>query len=324
MTQPQTKPVQSLSASAPKKLSATLATPKAQIAIKTALGDPNAARKFCAALCAAASQNPELHTCDHMTVIAAALVGTALKLSPSPTFGQFYMVPFWDNKRKRRAATFILGYKGYIQLALRSGHYRRLNVIAVKEGELVRWDPFTEDVQLSLIEDEDQRDATPTAGYVAMFEYMNGFRKTIYWTRAKMMLHADRYSKAFNVADYDRILRGEIPEDEMWRYSSFWYKDFDGMAKKTMLRQLIGKWGVMSVDMETAFSRDNTFSDAYDGEIGGYGPDSTDTASEPIQSAPEDGAPADAPQEAEAAPEEAPAAGQAAPDAPADELEDVL
>ena len=285
LTQTTTRPVQALTASAPQKLSATLATPKAQVAIKTALGDPDAARKFCAALLAAASQNPELHTCDHNTVIAAALVGTSLKLSPSPTIGQFYMVPFYDNKRKRRAATFILGYKGYIQLALRSGHYRRLNVLAVKDGELVSWDPFNEEIRLSLIEDEDVRAETPTVGYVAMFEYMNGFRKTIYWTKTKMLLHADRYSKAFSAADYERIVRGEVPEDEMWKYSSFWYKDFDGMGMKTMLRQLIGKWGVMSVDMETAFSRDNTFADAYDGEIGGYGPDSNDPSSEPDETA---------------------------------------
>lgn len=91
-----------------------------------------------------------------------------------------------------------------------------------------------------------------------MLEYLNGFRKTLYWSKNKMLLHADKYSKAFNKEDYQKLLDGKIAEKDMWKYSSFWYKDFDGMAYKTMLRQIISKWGIMSVDfnMQKALEAD--------------------------------------------------------------------
>lgn len=78
----------------------------------------------------------------------------------------------------------------------------------------------------------------------------------MYWTADQMMAHADKYSQAFSAAAYKKLLNGEIPQDELWKYSSFWYKDFDGMAKKTMLRQLISKWGIMTAEMTTAYERD--------------------------------------------------------------------
>ena len=93
-------------------------------------------------------------------------------------------------------------------------------------------------------------------GYIAHFEYINGFEKTLYWTADQMMAHADKYSPAFSAKEYQKLLNGEIPQEDMWKYSSFWYKDFDGMAKKTMLRQLISKWGIMTVEMTTAYERD--------------------------------------------------------------------
>ena len=89
-----------------------------------------------------------------------------------------------------------------------------------------------------------------------MFEYANGFRKAMYWSKKKMLAHADRYSQAFNKESYKKILEGKIPQEDMWKYSSFWYKDFDGMAFKTMLRQLISKWGIMSIDMQRAYDND--------------------------------------------------------------------
>ena len=89
-----------------------------------------------------------------------------------------------------------------------------------------------------------------------MFEYMNGFRKTMYWSKKKMLSHADKYSMAFNAQSYKKLLDGQIPQKDLWKYSSFWYKDFDGMAYKTMLRQLISKWGIMSIEMQTAMEKD--------------------------------------------------------------------
>ena len=97
-------------------------------------------------------------------------------------------------------------------------------------------------------------------GYYAMFEYENGFRKTLYWSKKKMLAHAEKYSQAFKRNGGEKSLelleQGKIPEKEMWKYSSFWFKDFDGMAMKTMLRQLISKWGIMSIDLQTAVDKD--------------------------------------------------------------------
>lgn len=212
--------------------------------------------RFISAVVSAVSVNPQLSECDHATILSAALLGESLKLSPSPQLGQYYMVPFNDKKRGAKVAQFQLGYKGYIQLAIRSGQYKKLNVLAIKEGELVRFDPLNEEIEVSLIEDENKREQAATIGYYAMFEYVNGFRKAMYWSREKMMAHADRYSMAFNADRYRDLIAGKIQQSEMWKYSSFWYKDFDGMAYKTMLRQLISKWGVMSIDLQTAINRD--------------------------------------------------------------------
>jgi recombination protein RecT len=216
----------------------------------------DAGPRFISSIVSAVSVNPALAACDHGTILSAALLGESLKLSPSPQLGQYYMVPFNDRKNGRTVATFQLGYKGYIQLAIRSGQYKKLNVLAIKDGELIRFDPLNEEIEVSLIQDEVQREAAKTIGYYAMFEYTNGFRKAMYWSVEKMMAHADKYSKAFSAKKYIDLLDGKIPESEMWKYSSFWYKDFDGMAYKTMLRQLISKWGIMSIDMQKAYTGD--------------------------------------------------------------------
>lgn len=103
---------------------------------------------------------------------------------------------------------------------------------------------------------QDIREEAETIGYYAMFEYENGFRKTLYWSKKKMQAHADKYSSAYSLKIAGDIAQGKIPEKDMWKYSSFWYKDFDAMAMKTMLRQLISKWGIMSIDMQNAFDKD--------------------------------------------------------------------
>ena len=212
--------------------------------------------RFISSVVSAVSVNPMLAQCDYGTILSAALLGESLKLSPSPQLGQYYMVPFKDKKRGTTVAQFQLGYKGYIQMAIRSGQYKKLNVLAIKKGELVRYDPLNEEIEVNLIEDENQREMTATVGYYAMFELVNGYRKTMYWSVEKMMAHADKYSMAFSAAKYQDLKDGKIPQSEMWKYSSFWYKDFDGMAYKTMLRQLISKWGVMSIDLQTALNKD--------------------------------------------------------------------
>lgn len=223
--------------------------------INKVVGGKNGTR-FVSSIVSAVQTTPALQECTNPSILSAALLGEALNLSPSPQLGQFYMVPFKNKKKGVTEAQFQLGYKGYIQLAIRSGYYRKLNVIAIKEGEPIRYNPLEEEIEVSLIEDDIEREETPTAGYYAMFEYENGFKKSMYWSKKKMLAHADKYSAAFSAKSLELLEAGKIPDSEKWKYSSFWYKDFDGMAMKTMLRQLISKWGIMSIDLQTAIDKD--------------------------------------------------------------------
>jgi recombination protein RecT len=226
-------------------------------------------QRFISAVVSAVQTNPGLQECTNQSILSAALLGESLKLSPSPQLGQYYMVPFNDRERGK-VAQFQLGYKGYIQLAIRSGQYKKLNVLAIKDGELIKFDPLNEEIEVRLIEDEEAREAAEAIGYYAMFEYTNGFRKAIYWSKKKMLAHADKYSQAFSAnggtvktrygektkVSYSDYVAGNFDPKDAWMYSSFWYKDFDGMAYKTMLRQLISKWGIMSIDMASAIDAD--------------------------------------------------------------------
>ena len=242
-------------AAKPQTFSAFLTSDAIKNRVNSMVGGKDGQR-FITSIISAVSTNPALSECDHSTILSAAMLGESLKLSPSPQLGQYYMVPFNDKKRGTKVAQFQLGYKGYIQLAIRSGYYKKLNVLAIKEGELVKFDPLNEEIVVNLVEDDTVREALPTIGYYAMFEYNNGFRKAMYWSRERMMAHADKYSMAFSAEKYRDLLAGKIPQGEMWKYSSFWYKDFDGMAYKTMLRQLISKWGIMSIDLQKAMDGD--------------------------------------------------------------------
>ena len=152
--------------------------------INSIVGGKNGTR-FISAVVSAVNNNPALQECTNQSILAAALLGESLNLSPSPQLGQYYMVPF-DDKEKGKVAQFQLGYKGYIQLAIRSGQYKKLNVLSIKEGELIRFDPLNEEIEVQLIEDEEQREQAATIGYYAMFEYVNGFRKALYWSKKKM------------------------------------------------------------------------------------------------------------------------------------------
>lgn len=206
--------------------------------INSIVGGKNGPR-FISSIVSAVNANSQLQQCTNQSILSGALLGESLNLSPSPQLGQYYLVPFND-REKGKVAQFQLGYKGYIQLAIRSGQYKKLNVLAIKEGELIRFDPLNEEIEVKLIEDEEAREQAETVGYYAMFEYTNGFRKAIYWSKKKMEAHAMKYSMGY------RAKKGY----------TFWEKDFDGMAYKTMLRQLISKWGIMSIDMQTAIDAD--------------------------------------------------------------------
>ena len=207
--------------------------------INSVIGGKNGTR-FITSIVSAVNNNPQLAECSNGSIVSAALVGESLNLSPSPMLGYFYMVPFND-KTKGKVAQFQIGYKGLIQLAIRSGQYKKINVMAIKEGELEYFDPLNEDIKVNLmISDWNAREKAKTIGYYATFELVNGFKKAIYWSKEQMEAHAEQYSMGY------RAKKGY----------TFWERDFDAMAYKTMLRQLLSKWGIMSTEMMSAIDSD--------------------------------------------------------------------
>lgn len=239
-------------------------------------------QRFISAIVSAVNTNPTLQECTNQSILSGALLGESLKLSPSPQLGHYYLVPFND-KKKGKVATFQLGYKGYIQLAIRSGRYKKLNVMAIKEGELEYFDPLNEDIKINLMVDSwDEREEAPTIGYYAFFELTNGFRKAIYWSRKQMESHAVKYSSGYR-KDLDEGCK-----------NTFWSKDFDGMAYKTMLRQLISKWGIMSIELQNAIDSDMAIINEdgtkdyveNDDSVIDMPEQAADTQSEPVQEAP--------------------------------------
>lgn len=209
--------------------------------------------KFVTNLISAVNQNKSLQECTNMSLVSGALVASTLNLSLNSSFGYAYLVPY-KNKGVMEAQ-FQIGYKGYIQLAMRTGEYQRLNAVPIYKSQFVSFNALTEDLKVNNI---DNFDGDEVVGYVSYFRLNNGFEKTFFWSYEKMMAHADKYSKAFSSVSYRKLQRNEIPDGELWKYSSFWYKDFDSMALKTMLRQLLSKYGILSEEMEKAYEFDNS------------------------------------------------------------------
>ena len=244
--------------------------------IEQALGKAEKQR-FITGVISAVNTNPALSECTNQSILSGALLGESLKLSPSPQLGHYYLVPFSTKTKDAngrevtiKAATFQMGYKGYIQLAIRSGQYKKLTVLAIKKGELEHFDPLNEEIRVNLMVDKwDEREEAETIGYFAMFELVNGFRKAIYWSKKQMENHALKYSQGYKAK----------------KGYTFWEKNFDMMAYKTMLRQLISKWGVMSTEMQSAFERDMTF-ETTSGDVQYIEPDDNIIDMQPIEETP--------------------------------------
>jgi recombination protein RecT len=211
--------------------------------ITNVVGEKNTTR-FISSVVSAVQTNPTLAECSNGSILSAALLGEALNLTPSPQLGQYYMVPYNNKDTNGKDAQFQIGYKGYIQLAIRSGQYRKITVSEVKDGELKSYNPITEEFILEPVMDFVKREKLPVVGYYAMFELVNGFRKELYWSKEKMEKHAETFSSGY---------RNDLKKNTKY---TFWSKNFDDMAKKTLLRQLINKWGIMSIDLQTAMASD--------------------------------------------------------------------
>ena len=175
-----------------------------------------------------------LQMCDPKNVVMEALKAASLKLPINKQLGFAWIVPYRDSKTGAYIPTFQLGYKGYIQLCMRTGAYRYINADIVYEGELVKHDKLTGEIEI----DPSKRISDKKIGYFAFIETLNGFRKTLYMTVEEVTKHAQQYSKSYGSKN------------------SVWATDFDAMALKTCLRLLLSKYGIMSVEMQQAYIQD--------------------------------------------------------------------
>ena len=232
-------------------------------------GDKRAMTKFTSNLMSVYTANPLLKDCTPVSIVSAGLQCAALNLSTSPSLGEAWIIPYGDK------ATFQIGKNGLVQLAIRSGQYLDIDTIEIREGEYKGRDKNTGKPKFEFIEDEDQREKTPVIGYLAYFELLNGFKKSVYFSKEKMLGWAARYSQAFDAELFQKyqvyLETGEgMTNGELRKCSSPWYNRFDSMGEKTVLKQLLPKWGIKSTELETALENDEKvagpdgFSDAFE------------------------------------------------------------
>lgn len=245
--------------------------------VKTLVTSPNLKKKFedvlgdkapqfISSLVNVVNSTQSLQSVDQMSVIQTAMVAASLDLPIDKNLGYMWLVPY------KHQATPQIGYKGYIQLAQRSGQYKRMNAIVVYEGEFGGWNPLTEE----LIYTPENKSSDKVVGYLGHFELLNGFEKTVFWTREEVDKHRQRFSK---------MSGGSNP-------SGVWKSDFDAMALKTVLRNMLTKWGPMSVYMQTAISKDEQVIDV--NEVEETESDSVaDKLEQQLQKAPKDVSPKD-------------------------------
>ena len=193
------------------------------------MGDPAIARKFVAEISTVVGNNYSLQECDAKTIVSAGLLAQSLNLPLAPTLGFCYIIPYGGK------ATFQVGWKGLVQLAIRTKAYKSLGVNVVHKGEYLGRDKFGE----PMVKYSDEYANEPVVGYHAYFELTNGFVKEIYWTKEMCEKHALRYSAEFRSKGTGK-----------------WKEMFDEMAMKTVLKQLISKWGIMSTEIMTAVEAD--------------------------------------------------------------------
>ena len=183
------------------------------------------AQGFVTTILQVTSSNNALRACLPKSIFTAAAVAATMDLPVNQNLGFAWLVPF------KGLAQFQIGYKGYVQLAMRTGQYLRLNVIEVYENQFTSWNELTEE----LVADFSKDGTGKVVGYCSYFKLINGFEKTIYWTMKKVVDHATKYSQSYKSGN-----------------ASVWKDDFNGMAKKTVLKSILSKWGILSIEMQKA------------------------------------------------------------------------
>lgn len=234
-----TKQNTSLSNNAKPKFSVVIQSDTYKNIINNTLGDPKVAQQFIADITSVVSINPALQECDPATILGAGFQAQTLKLPLNPSLGYAYVVPYGGK------AQFQVGYKGLVQLAIRSGQYLDIDVFTIKEGEYKGRDKITGKPKFEFIEDDEVAETKKVIGYMATFTLLNGFSKQLYWSKEKATKHAKQYSKSFGTG----------------RATDLWTNQFDLMAQKTVLKQLLNKYGLLSVELQRAIELDQAVVD---------------------------------------------------------------
>ena len=247
------------------KFSQVISSEGYQKLLESAIRDPKRRNRFVTAVVSAVSANPLLERCDSKSIISAALLGEALELSPAPSLGEYWMVPYRVGKpdfahpeNDKYTAKFQIGVNGITQLAMRTGLYLDIDALPIYEGEYKERDRRT---GRAVIEFGDDNEGKRIVGYYAYFELLNGFFHSVYFSAEKVLEWADRYSKAFDRSLYERYIKGEVTDwKEQQKCSGPWYEHFDDMACNTVLKRCL-KRAPKSIEMQKALDDDEDYED---------------------------------------------------------------
>ncbi len=235
-------------------IQAFLRSGEVQNRIETALKDR--AQQFTTSMMSAVNQNIALQDCEPWSVLTAGITAASMDLPVEPGLGYAYIVPYNDNKNRMKKAQFQLGSKGFIQLALRSGAYKTINVTDVRETEYKGEDRLTGELKFKWFKSEEARNKRPIIGYVAYIELTSGFKKSLYMSVDELKAHAKKYSQAYR-SGYGQWTEGV---ENIKKGSGF-----DNMARKTVLKLLISKHGITGTQLQKALLADQAVieEDAY-------------------------------------------------------------
>ena len=187
--------------------------------------------QFMASVLTLANSNKLLGECDPIKLYNCCLMAAALKLPFNQNLGQAYIVPFKGEPQLQ------IGWKGFIQLAQRSGQFKRINCSDVRDGEIVKRDRLTGEIEFDWLDDA-EREKKPVIGYVAYFELLNGYQQTLYMSKAEVEAHAKKYSQTYKQG------------------FGVWKDNFDAMARKTLIKRILNQFAPLSVDMAKAMEYD--------------------------------------------------------------------
>lgn len=221
------------------RFNATIKNERTQDYLRQVLGKN--ATGFVTSLTSIVSNNTSLQNCEPLSLMYVGIKAAALNLPLDPNLGFAYAIPYYNSKTKKTEAQFQMGYKGFVQMAIRSGQFKAINVTDVREGEYQGEDLLTGEMRLTSVDNREER---KIVGYAAYMRLVNGFEKSLYWSVEKVEAHARQYSQTYS------------SQKDYIRKSSKWTTDFDAMAKKTVLKMLLSKYAPLSIEMQNAIQYD--------------------------------------------------------------------